>query len=831
MSRLKMTFAASVIALSFGIAHPALAAPGDQAGATDVNAGIADIVVTARKRAETAQSIPVSITAFSPETLQTKAITTISDIARHTPGLTLQQGGDASTFNTQIRAQNTLNSTLPNDPAVGVYIDGVYGGSSNGNALSLIMDDVAGVEVLKGPQGTLYGRNTSGGAIKLDHVIPDYEVSGWARGEMGAYDLHSVAGAVTLPIADEVASLRVYGRYFAHDGYGKNLTTNTDVMDEKTYNFAGTLRLDPSPELRIVLRADYANSKNGGQNIRGVALVPGTNFGGFLGSNMFNLHALTIAAEQGIPIDMSTLATAGVVSLTPASTAAVQSLWQQRTDVGFYNMTARVATRGSDETYNGSLTMEYDVTDDIQLKSITGYRHLDHYRLINYGGSDAAVDLVVDEPLTYKQWSEEFTLSGEAFENTLRYTLGAFYLYSKGLDANYGETAPSLGYYLGAASPLATTRTTQAGTQTNKSFALYGQATYSITDRLSFTGGIRWTKEKKKLVSYNGVSYGTWNPVTGRIDVPASQFLITDPTDPTQTVPGGFICFQANQGVGFNCNSTDVLKFSRVNFLASVDYKIAPSVLAYAKVSTGFRSGGGQLYAGGLFGSFKPESLTDYEVGLKADFFDHKVRTNLALYYDDYKNIQRTQLEVIEGAINSVTVNAASAKVKGAEFDLTFKPIAELTLGGSAAYTDAKYKAGTYFNPLTGTDLSGNKFQGVPKFTYTLSAQYDYPASFGSVVMNVDYWHTSSVPLQPDAGNDEHGTNPWATQKPYGLLNAKLSVELEAQNMTIGFWGKNILGQKFDTYNLDLTADSSLGYAVSWGGVPATWGGEVTLRF
>lgn len=804
----------------------------DREGASpDSSGGIADIVVTARKRSESAQSIPVSITAFNQETLQAKAITSLADVARNTSGLTLQQSGDVSTFNTQIRAQNTLNSVLPSDPAIGIYVDGVYSGTSNGNALVLVMDDVAGVEVLKGPQGTLYGRNTSGGAIKLDHILPEYEVSGWARGEMGAYDLHSVAGAVTVPVVDQVASLRLYGRYYDRGGYGKNLTTNTDVMDEKTYNFAATLRLDPAPDLSVVFRGDYAKSKNGGLAVRGVALSPGTNFGGLLGANVFNLHALAIAAENGVPIDLSTIATAGVPSLSPASAAAVQAIWRERTDVGYYDTTAKTATRGSDEMYNGSLTVKYDLSDDIEIKSITGYRHLDHYRFINYSGSSAAVGIMTDQPLTYRQWSEELIVGGSLADDRLRFTVGAFYLHAKGTDANFGITDPALGFYLGAASPLATTRTTQKGKQRTNSFALYGQATYDITDELSFTGGLRWTKEKKSLTSFNGTSFGTWDPVTGLVDVPQPQFLITDPTDPTQLVPGGFLCFQANQGLGDDCNSTATLNFKKFSYLASLDYKVAPSALVYAKVSSSFRSGGGQLYSGGVIPPFKPESITDYEVGMKADFFDHKVRANIALYYDDYKNIQRTQLRVIAGAINSVTVNAASASVKGAEFDLTVKPIPELTLGLSGAYTDAQYKAGSYFNPLTGNDLSDNKFQGVPKFTYTISAGYSHPVDFGSIDLNVDYWHTSAIPLQPDEGTNQDGANPWATQKAYGLLNAKLSIRLEERNMDIGFWGKNILGQKYDTYGLDLTADSSLGYAVTWGAVPATWGGEVTLRF
>jgi iron complex outermembrane receptor protein len=795
----------------------------------NANTGIADIVVTARKRTENAQSVPVSMTAFSPQALESKSITTLSELTHATPGLSIQQSGDVTSFNTQLRGQNTLASTLNNDPAVGMYVDGVYTGSSNANGLSLIMDDVAGVEILKGPQGTLYGRNTSAGAIKLDHVIPEYEVSGWARGQMGSHDMHGVAGAVTLPLAKDLAALRVYGRYFAHDGYGRNLTTNTPTMDEKTDNFAATLRLDPAPGLRIVLRGDYAHTQNHGLNVRGVALSPGTNFGGFLGANVFNIHALAIAAENGIPIDLSTVATVGVPSLSPASYAAAKALWDARTNVGFFDSTASLARLSTDEVYNGSGTITYEVNPGLTLKSITGYRHLKRSRLINYSGSDAATDIIVDEPMTWHQWTEEFTASGSVLANRLQYTVGAFYLYSQGLDLNKASTAPALGYYLGAASPIPTSRTTQGGTQTNKSLAFYAQATAKLTDSLSFTGGIRWTRETKTLRSNNGAVFGTWNPVTHQVEIP-TQYLITDPTDPSQIGPGGFICEQVHQGLGDDCYGSDTLKFKRANYLASLDYKITPDILTYAKVATGFRSGGGQIYAGPKFPPFKPESVKNFEIGLKSDFFDHRARFNIALYDSKYKNIQRTQLKVIDNVINSVTVNAARATVKGAEAELTVKPLPELTLGFTGAYTDAKYKKGSYFNPLTGTNLSNNKLQGVPKFTYTLSAGYSLPTTWGSVDLNLDYWHTSDVPLQPDAANDEHGTNPWDTQKAYGLFNARLSTTIH-DNLTVAIWGKNIFNKKYYTYDLDLTADNSLGYATSWGGTPATWGGEVIFKF
>jgi iron complex outermembrane receptor protein len=258
--------------------------------------------------------------------------------------------------------------------------------------------------------------------------------------------------------------------------------------------------------------------------------------------------------------------------------------------------------------------------------------------------------------------------------------------------------------------------------------------------------------------------------------------------------------------------------------------------MSYVKFSQGFRSGGGQLRLGAgitdngkVVPPFAPETVNDYEIGIKSDWFDHTLRINADYYYDDYKNLQKTFLEVVNGALNSVVLNAATAKIQGVEFDATYKPISQLTLGISGAYTDPKYSK--YVDPTTGADLSRQKFQGIAKMTFTVSAGYVVPTDFGSIDLNLDYWHTSAVPLQPGAGDNQLGSAPWDTQPQYGLFNGRLAANLDNGHWTIAAWSKNIFNKNYFTYGLDLTASTSLGYADAWGAVPRTWGVDASYRF
>ncbi|AMK25581.1 TonB-dependent receptor [Sphingobium sp. TKS] len=762
------------------------------------NGWIQDIIVTARKRAELSQNVPVSITAFNPEILAEKRIVSVTDVANNTSGLTLQASTTTQQFSATIRGQNTLDTTLNLDPAVGIYVDGVYIGPEIGNGTALNFDDAAGVEVLKGPQGTFYGRNTSGGAIKLDHVVPEYKVEGWATLEVGNYDYHKLAGAVTLPLVDQFATVRLYGRYSARDGYGWNPTQRVDIQDDKNYALAGTLRLDPAPGLRVVVRGSYDRDTSGGPSIRPVALADGT-----------NLMTLAIALENGLPLQPNG-------SLSPATLAQARDLFFANAPQGFYDMTSRFPTTNRLKIWAVSGTIDYDVSDAIQIRSITGYRDLDTYRGVDFSGSSIVTNVATAQPLNYRQFTQELLLNGRTVDSKLKYTLGAFYLKAEGRDMARVVTAPILGVVFGAASPIPTGISIQNGEVDNRSYAAYAQMSYEVLPQLNLTGGIRYTKEHKDLTTHNQFLAGTYNPAEGFVD-PLPSIL-------NQTV----FCSEQTQGIGDACSSFQPFSFSKVTYTASADYKIDDGILVYGKVSRGFRSGGGQLRLGGAGAPpFGPETVDDYEIGIKADLFDRHVRLNLALYNDDYKGLQKTFVQVVNGQVGAVVQNAGKARVRGVEFDAIFKPVEELTLNWSGAYTDAKYV--DFRSPVTGADLSAQKFQGVADFVWTLSAAYKMPTSFGSIDANIAYWHTSDVPLDPDGGPSGFGDAPWNTQKAYGLLSARVAAQILDGQATIALWGKNLLDKEYYTFGTDLT--KSLGHAISWGGTPRTYGLELTFRF
>jgi iron complex outermembrane recepter protein len=487
-------------------------------------------------------------------------------------------------------------------------------------------------------------------------------------------------------------------------------------------------------------------------------------------------------------------------------------------------MTSRFPTPDYLTLYNGSVTMDYEVSKALEFKSISGYRHISTYRGIDYSGSEATSNIAVTEPLSYRQFTEELTASGLVLDDKLNYTVGAFYLNSSGEDFSAATTAPILGQALGAASPIPTGLNIENALEQNKSYAAYTQETYQILPRLNFTAGVRYTKEDKDLTSFNQFQAGAFNPVNG--------FVNLYPLVLNQTV----FCSEPNKGIGDACNGYAPYSFSKTTFLGSLDYKITDDVMVYGKFSQGFRSGGGQLRLGaGILDNgkaippFAPETVNDYEIGIKSDWFDHSLRINADYYFDDYKNLQKTFLEVVNGALNSVVLNAANAVVQGVEFDVTYKPINPLTLGLTGAYTDPRYK--TYVDPTTGLNLTGQKFQGISKWVVTVSADYNVPTYFGSIDFDINYWRTSAVPLQPGAGDNEMGTAPWDTQPGYGLLNGRLAFNLDNGHWVVDAWSKNMLNKEYFTYGLDLTASTSLGYADAWGGVPRTWGVDATYKF
>jgi iron complex outermembrane receptor protein len=381
-------------------------------------------------------------------------------------------------------------------------------------------------------------------------------------------------------------------------------------------------------------------------------------------------------------------------------------------------------------------------------------------------------------------FSEEVQLVGKVGNVDLQ--LGGFYSHETG-----SETSKSISIGAQTGNRVGVT---DAGV-TSKSLAFFGQASWKLTDRLSLTGGARWTRDIKAVQNRNGVQSSAGVFTCG---IPLE--LRNDPA----------VCA---------ANLSDA--FAKPSWLSSLDYRFSPQFLVYAKVARGFRAGGQNQRAVNsvpTFVPFRPETVTEYEAGIKADLFDRRLRINLAAFHDDYSDVQRTIVVLVGASTASVTSNAAKAKLNGFEAEVTAKPTTRLTLSGTLGLLDPKYGQ---FIDFTG-DRSNEEWPA-PKINYSLGARYVLPASFGDVSANVDWRWTGRQNLVPSGVLRSQ-----LTQPAFGLLNARLSATIKSADTDIVLFGTNLLDQNYYTAGI---AFEALGFNQLYTGDPRVIGVQVTKRF
>ncbi len=761
--------------------------------AAPASAGLEEIVVTARRRAENIQKTPVAITAFSAADIGDHQVTAMSDLGSLTPSLTFRES-NYTPFGSYIgiRGQRTGDIILSQTPSIGIYVDDVYEATSNG-AASASMADVQQIEVLKGPQGTLYGRNTTGGALKITTALPNYDgYSGSLKVGFGNFDSNVVSGVVNIPLVDDMAALRLAGERDYNSGYGRDIKNNRDLDDVDSKNLRAALRLDLADDLQLVFRGDWSDNRSGGQvtPLAGVSPVFNAN-----GTPNFWPALLDVGVATGRinPVDLGLLATGNaaaagrVIGGEIATYNYLQSYIKQYSGYTQYYpdpIGDRVRSAG------GSLTATYSFSDDLTLKSITAYR---------YEGQDA-LNQAVPGPVTILdgpadvtnpgQTTQELQLSGISLDSKLKWTAGYYYFYLTGNDDSPGENELP---YINPDSPV-NTRVHLF----DESNSIYGQGTYSLTDTVNFTGGLRWTTESTELLAHSTTG------VANICNLPP---------------PAGI--------GGAPCAADFTNSFRNVSYTAGLDWAVTDSLLVYAKTSRGFKAGGQNQRgtAAGGFDPFAPEVVTDYEIGSKWDGFDHKFRVNAAAYHSDYTNIQRTVNFEPPGSFQTISEikNAASATIDGVELELTAKPIESVTIHGGLAYTEAQYLK--FIN--NGVDDSGIPFESQPKWQGNLSVAYNVPLSIGSLLSTIDYSYQSKTNLDPEDGSIY--TNGLTTQQGYSLVNARVVLDIEAYDLEIAGWVKNLTDESYHTSALDLSGN--LGAVRVTLSKPRTFGFDVTKHF
>jgi iron complex outermembrane recepter protein len=730
---------------------------------------LADIIVTARKVEENLQTVPIAISQFSGEALESQTVRSIGDMQYQLPNVFFQQStADAQALTIAMRGQKQNDVPPTVDPSVGIYIDGIYYPRTIGLMGALI--DVDRVEVLRGPQGTLYGRNTTGGAFSVYTKDPTDEFEGSATVEVGNYDAWNLKGVVNLPISQNFAA-RIVGQRGKRDGYGED-AAGQQLNDDDSRYIRGKLRAE-FDRVEAVLSGIHQKNETG-SGVYGIAIAPASATGTVEGG----AGTLEIAAESGLPF-------------TPEGLTQAVSIYRDLAARDPYNNGATYPALAFFEGNVASLDVKAELPGDLSLRSITAYQDMERDTADDHDSTPFTIlGLMFNQKGHY--WSQELQLLGGG--STLNWVIGA---YAGDEKQHYKETADVLAFLLGGLQQIS-----EADIR-NKTIAGFAQANWEFFPKWRVTAGVRYSSDERTVDSNNRL--GTV------CTVPAPGVSVTGVLDSPLNGPS-------------QCPREFSETFSEPSWLISVDHQFNDDLFAYAKVARGFRTGGLNFRGANFaesFSPFDPEFVTEYEIGIKWDVLPDALRVNVAVFYDDYKDAQRSI--AIAGPNNvpvGLTTNAASGEISGAELEAQLTPVRGLSISAAVGYLDASY---TEFADISG-DRSDESF-GVPDWSASGTVSYEIPTRVGALTPQVDYHWQSETIIDPTA----RITLDSVTQSSYGLLNARVSLDIDAVDMTVAAFGKN-LTDKLYLVNASVL-ESSIGFNQLIYGDPRIWGVSVTKRF
>ncbi|MET0371284.1 MAG: TonB-dependent receptor, partial [Sphingobium sp.] len=707
-----------------------------------------------------------------------------------------QANGGGAGVQLTIRGQSQANTgILFVDPAVGIYVDGLVNARSFGLRTGLV--DIERVEVLRGPQGTLYGRNTTGGAISIITKDPTSEPGGYVKLGYGDYNQWLAEGVVNIPIDDQVA-LRFVASHSEHDPYGKQITTGRGLMGESSTYLRAKLKIDGGP-VTATLSADFYDYKASGPAIHITGLVNGnltnvadavaptaanpTGRGTYtvLGGNLVR----DVAASLGLPysvagINAAAAVVAGYVRRGPG--AAKVDFW----DSFGNDRDNRADSKGG----SASLNLTYDISDALTLRSISGWRTLNRTESLEldatpYDSYDS--DQTIDG---YNLFSQEVQLLGNS--GPLKWVTGAYISREKGHDLNISLALPNIS----ASQGVVPANTFGDVVTTNITRGIFAQGTYALTDKLNLTLGGRFSSEARKVFT------------RGR-----------------QVRSGVEICSQpvALRENPATCGIRLSKTYSDFSWLASLDYQIQRDILVYAKAARGVRAGGHQGRANSAdpanYQPYDPETVTEYELGFKSLLLGNRVKLNLAAFYDDFSNAQRSiTIRTLTNSFSLIS-NAAKARLYGFEGEARVQILEGLSVGANVGYLNARYKK--FVDGVLG-DRSNEEWPA-PKWSYSLNGQYRLPTGFGSIETNLNWNFKGKQNFQPQAVFDDD-----VTQKGYGVLDGTMAARIDDLDMEVSFWGRNLLNKQYYTSGVSI---ESIGWNMMLTGEPRTFGAQLTKRF
>jgi len=745
-----------------------------------------EIVVTAQRKEEALSKVPVSVVAFDAEALKTRVVTSEQDLGALVPGLLVKTGQNSNQISFSMRGQ-TLDPFSGTSPAVLTYLNEAP--LPGGNTASAFFD-FSSLQVLKGPQGTLFGRNATGGAVLYSTPTPGNEVSGYLTLRAGERSLFQAQGAIDLPVVKDILSIRVAGDYTKQDGYLKNINTGSTLGDKDSKSGRITVLFTPSDTFRNTMLFQYSDMGGTegtgglfsyykvGQTNNGFALNPTLDFVYGPNSPFGALVGDGPAGPGKFP--------GGVEGYLNFQKKNPYKVWlshdlPHKAHVAFF-----------------SNTTEVDVSDNMKIKNIFSYVDTFSRTPGNLAGSPFGALWLYNRPgstglgkgppggetFETKRWTEELQLQGSAADGRLDYIVGFFMADSKQKDyipVQVGEDLPvplaDIAYHYRVK---------------NKSTAVFSQLTYKITDQLTAAIGGRYSWEKVGLSQLAGS-------------------LFTGAPDQSK-------------------------KLKAPSWTFNLQYQIDSQNMVYFAQRGSFRSGNfnGTVIPFGNLNLFKNEKTHDFELGYKyaGRVGDAPARFNIALYQQVVKNAQHAIYAVIGGNPAGFTVNVPKKKIKGVEADASIGVADWMTLGFNVAYTDAKYTKNIVdVSGLTGTpgyNIEFNSYPDTPEWAGSAFVDFKLPVGddIGDMHLRADVFTQTKTYFS----SNEFSQTPGTRLSGYTTANFRYSWnEIMGGPVSAAVYLRNAFDKMH--YVSGFVMGGAGGYNTALPGEPRTIGAEVSVKF
>ncbi len=725
-----------------------------------------EIVVTARKREESLQDAPLAVSAFTSNDLKARQISSTDQLGDITPNLTFDAyapaSGSSASSQIFIRGIGQTDFTAVTDPGVGLYVDGVYYARSIGASTSFL--EMESVEVLKGPQGTLFGRNTIGGAVLLNSKKPTDEFSGNAEVKLGSDDMRNAVLNFNVPLSENLFS-KISLASSKRDGYVERVYDGVELGDDDSLAGRVALLWQASDQLTVLLTADYTK-----ENEQGAPAVS-------LGVNDSAVWP-TLANRYQIPsCSVYTGAPAGAP--IPSPTNGDPNCLNETTILGEHKSGGTSKVESDLDYWGVHLTAEWDVSEKLTVKSITGYRDLESFSARD-GDATPHVLINTEDEFYHEQFSQEIQFSGVAYDSQVKWILGLFYF-----EENAENPNPLDGL------PIQVGSIFSGGEVENDNWAVFAQSTWDMTSDFSITAGIRYTDEQKQFLPYSivppdgGPYFGGGGPGTRNryADCP------TGAEGPAACPGGPFPGLLFLPGDSLVPQEWVEEEFQKTNVMVNGAWNLSDDVMVYATYSQGFKSGGfDQRYQAGApaVTSFDPEEVEAIEFGLKSSWLDNSLRVNAAAFYSDYQDMQLVALF----GFAPVTKNAGEATLKGFEIEATYIPESSWLIQLGVGYLDAEYEELSDDILNTTPITKDSAFAQVPEWSTNLGISYTTTWGEWTVEPRLD-WIYSDETYQ-DATND-----PLLLSDSYNLLNASITMTSASDAWELVAAGRNLTDELY----------------------------------